>query len=318
LILIIRGLKIMLTSEDIKKAAVQYGADLCGIGDITGFDKTPPSRNPRMILPGAKAVVGFGFRIPESLYENMGRGKNFFAYTSLGLKAVDEEVIQVLLMRMAALIEDEGYDACLQRSTPNLKIPGDPGQNPEVLDTVTLEGARSVGEGKPPPEVILDFTECARICGLGHKGLSGHILTPRFGPYVRFCFIITDMPLDPDSAFMGNLCDSCGDYASHPPCVAACPGKAIDSRKGLDTWQCSVYYRGAGKINPLMKSDFLAEDAERDDILNGKKRFDAISARTLYPGLDFLPGRVTGYAPCLCGKACDRACREHLKGAKII
>jgi ferredoxin len=302
----------MLTSSDIKKAALDFGADLCGIGDVSLFKNTQPSRNLLMILPGAKSIIGFGFRVPAIFYDNMARRIGYFAYTNLGVKVIDEEQTQMLLMRMAALIENEGCDACLQRSTPNLKIKNDPSQNPETLDTVVLSGARSVGEGKPPPDVIPDFAECARVCGIGIKGLSGHILSPRFGPYVRFCFIITDLSLDFDPICKTELCDKCG------ACAEACQGRAIDKEKGIDTWQCSVYYRGAHKSNPLMTDGFLKDDPEREDVLNGIKRFNSVSARKIYPKLDFLPGKITGYAPCLCGKACDRVCREHLKERGLI
>ena len=64
-----------------------------------------------------------------------------------------------------------------------------------------------------------------------------------------------------------------------------------------------------------MTDDFLKDNPERDAILDGKKRFDRESARAIYPTLDVLPSRPTGYVPCLCGRACDNACFEHLKEA---
>ena len=62
-----------------------------------------------------------------------------------------------------------------------------------------------------------------------------------------------------------------------------------------------------------MKDDFLAGDPEREAILNGEKRFDSVSARAIYPKLNFLPNTQSGYAPCLCGRRCDIACYHHLK-----
>ena len=83
--------------------------------------------------------------------------------------------------------------------------------------------------------------------------------------------------------------------------MKACPGKAIDEN-GLDTWQCSVYYKGAHKSNPFMTDDFIKDNPDREAILNGDFRFDPISARAIYPELQFLPKTNWGYAPCLCGK----------------
>ena len=56
--------------------------------------------------------------------------------------------------------------------------------------------------------------------------------------------------------------------------------------------------------------------AEQQAILNGEKRFDAASARALYPKMKFLPDTQWGYSACLCGRACDYACYNHLMGGE--
>lgn len=296
----------MLTSTYIKERAREYGADLCGVGDIHLFEGTPPQRDPRRICPKARAVIGFAFRVPKGLYYGMEHANQFLNYTAIGVKYMDEELAEMFLLRMAALIEDEGYDACTQRNVCNLKIRGDKTQNPEVIDTYELQ-AEAVAPDKPVPDVIMDFTQAAAVCGIGSPSRRGGVLTREFGPFIRLAFIVTDAPLEPDEPFRGQLCDGCG------LCEAACPGHAI-SPDGLDSWQCSVYYRGAHRSNPYITDAFLAENPEREAILDGKKRFDAVSARALYPALDFLPSRSTGYAPCICGRRCDIACYEHLMG----
>jgi ferredoxin len=123
---------------------------------------------------------------------------------------------------------------------------------------------------------------------------------------MRYAFIITDAPLECDEPLTETLCDKCGE------CIKACPAHAV-SEEGLDTWQCAVYYRGAHKSNPFMTDDFLKGNPDREAIINGDYRFDAISARAIYPELQFLPKTNWGYAPCLCGKKCDIACYNHLK-----
>ena len=87
---------------------------------------------------------------------------------------------------------------------------------------------------------------------------------------------------------------------------------------GTDTWQCSVYYRGAHKSNPFMTEETLKDHPQREAILNGDVRFDAESARAIYPELDFMPNHVTGYVTCLCGKQCDIACYKHLQEKGIV
>ena len=295
----------MLTSQMIKDKAKELGATLCGIGRI--YDEPDIQRDPRMILPHAKCIIGFGFAIPRGIYKAMDRGTQFYTYTSLGVKYFDEEMAEIFLLKMGQLIENEGYDACLQKAVPNLRIKGDKTTNPEVVDTYELIHADPVEEGKPAPDVIIDFGRAAAACGIGERGMSGKVINRKYGPYMRYCFIITDAPLECDAPVSEHICDNCG------ACAAACPGHAI-SEDGLDTWQCAVYYKGAHKSNPFITEEFLRDHPEREAILNGEKRFDAESARAIFPKLSFLPNTQWGYAPCLCARACDIACYKHLKG----
>lgn len=297
----------MLTSEYIKQKAKELGATVCGIGSLDIFEGEDPQRDPKMILPGAKCIIGFGFAVPRGLYLTMDIESQFYTYTSMGVKYIDEEMAEIFLLKMGGIIEDEGYDACLQKSVPNLRIKGDKTTNPEVIDTYELIHAEAVEDGKPAPDVIIDFSKAAKTCGLGEKGMSGKIINREYGPFMRYCFIITDAPLSLDAPLDEKVCDNCGE------CMKACPGHAIDEN-GLDSWQCAVYYKGAHKSNPFMTDDFLRDHSERQLILDGEKRFDSVSARQIFPYLNFLPRTQWGYAPCLCGKKCDVACYRHLKG----
>ncbi len=295
----------MLKSEDIKVKAKQLGATVCGIGKV--YDEPDPQRDPRMILPNAKCIIGFGFAVPKGLYKAMAQGNQHYGYTTLGVKYIDEEMAEIFLLKMGGMIEDAGFDACLQKAIPNLRIKGDKTTNPEVVDTYELIHAEAVAPGKPAPDVIIDFGKAAKTCGIGEMGMSGKIVNKQYGPFMRYCFIITDAPLACDETVAENICDKCG------ACADACPGKAISS-DGLDTWQCSVYYKGAHKSNPFMTDNFLKDYPERENILNGEKRFNAESARALYPHMNFLPNTQWGYSPCLCGRKCDIACYNHLVG----
>lgn len=294
----------MLTSAMIKEKAKELGATVCGIGKV--YEESNPQRDPKMILPNAKCIIGFGFAVLKGLYKAMEHGNQFYTYTTIGVKYVDEEMAEIFLLKIGGMIEDEGYDACLQKAIPNLRIKGDKTTNPEVLDTYELIHAVPVEEGKPEPDVIIDFGKAAKACGLGEVGLNGKIINKQHGPFMRYCFIITDAPLDVDDVKEETICDKCG------ACIEACPGHAV-SEDGLDTWQCSVYYKGAHKSNPFITEDFLKGNPEREAILNGEKRFDAESAREIYKEMNFLPNTQWGYSPCLCGRKCDIACYKHLK-----
>lgn len=295
-----------LTGEYIKEKAKEYGAAVCGIGRLDLFEGEDPQKAPKNILPNAKCIIGFGVPIPRGLYRAMENGNQFYNYTSVGVKMVEEDYSEIFLFKIGSLIEDHGYDACLQRSVPNLRIKGDHTTNPEVIDTYELIHAEAVEPGKPAPDVMIDFGKAAKACGIGHEGKNGKIVNADYGPYMRYMFIITDAPLVCDEPYRIDHCEGCR------ACADACPGKAIGENE-LDTWQCAVYYKGAHRSNPFMTEDFLRDHPQREQILNGEKRFDAVTAREVISQMHFLPP-TKGYAACLCGKACDRACYRHIKG----
>lgn len=295
-----------MNAQDIKKLAKELGASVCGIGNIELMRNEPAQRNPFFILPNAKAIIGFGIKVPRALYKAMESKTQYYNYVNLGVKYIDESFAEIFLLKMGAAIENEGYDACLQRGIPGFKIKGDKSTNPEVNRIYELQFASPVEEGKPVPDVIIDYNRAAVVCGLGAPGLHNKVIAPKYGPYMRYVYIITDMPLEFDEEFKGNLCDNCGE------CIKACPGHAV-SENGVDTWQCSVYYRGAHKSNPFMTEDFLKDNPEREAILNGDKKFDSESAKAIYNDLKFLPATHFGYVPCLCGKSCETVCYKHLK-----
>lgn len=297
-----------MTAEFIKQKAKELGATICGIGNVELLRDENPQRNPFFILPNAKCIIGFGIKIPRSLYRAMEQESQYYNFTNLGIKYIDESFAEIFLLKMGALIENEGYDACLQRFVPGFRIQGDKSTNPEVNRIYELQFASPVEPGKPVPDVIIDYNKCAEICGLGKEGLHGKVIAPKYGTYMRYVYIITDMPLECDEAFGDNLCDNCGE------CLKACPGNAI-SENGVDSWQCSVYYRGAHKSNPFMTDDFLKGHPEREAILNGEKKFDSVSAQEIYGELKFLPATHFGYVPCLCGRSCETVCYKHLKEA---
>lgn len=60
--------------------------------------------------------------------------------------------------------------------------------------------------------------------GLGELGRHGILITPKFGPRVRICKVITDLPLVPDHPIefgAVEFCEICG------ICAEKCPGQAI-------------------------------------------------------------------------------------------
>ena len=65
----------MLTNALIKEKAKELGATVCGIGKV--YDELNPQRDPKMILPNAKCIIGFGFAVPKGLYKAMENGNQY-------------------------------------------------------------------------------------------------------------------------------------------------------------------------------------------------------------------------------------------------
>ena len=280
--------------EKIIACAKRYDADIVGFAPADRFSADDPIFK---IFPGTKTVIGLGFRVLRGIYRGVEEGTTYYQYTTMGVENLEETVMPLTLLNVSNLIEEEGFIAVPQRKSPLIQNELE-GTNPEVDFNDVYRGVKAENQ--------LDFLNCAVQCGLGEKSMIGSLLTDDYGPFIRYCFILTDAELPATELAAPHLCDNCGE------CIKACPGNAI-SEDGLDTWQCSVYYKGAHKSNIFMKEDFLAGNPEREAIINGEKRFDAISAREIYPELKkFLPP-FKGYAPCLCGKRCDIACYKHLK-----
>jgi epoxyqueuosine reductase QueG len=64
----------------------------------------------------------------------------------------------------------------------------------------------------------------AKYAGLGNIGLSHCLLTPEFGPRVRFVSVFTDLNLIPDPLVENQICIKCG------ACAKCCPKNALQVR----------------------------------------------------------------------------------------
>lgn len=304
----------MLTADKIKRAAIGWGADLVGIGSMERFEGTPPGNDPRFIAPKAKSIIGLGFRVLRGSLRGVEEGTHFYQFPEMGIVHIDEVYAPGVLRRIACLLEDNGYEGVVQRSVPDRRRGEDPGSNPEHLPAFKIAYAESVAPGKPAPDVLMDFNQAARLCGLGSIGCGGFFLTRDFGPLQRFAFILTDAELDPDSIQDSSLCEACG------ACIKACPVNAIDKDGKLDEWQCMGGRMGTNlSTNPFLSPESVKADSAAARYISGGARFTEAGIAACkgllegaYPQVRF------GYNPSLCGVACQRACLAHLEEKGIL
>lgn len=304
----------MLTSETIKEFAVANGADIVGIGSMDRFEGTVPEQDPRFIAPKATSIIGLGFRVPRGSLRGAEEGTQYYQFPEMGIVHIDEVHGPMVLRRVSCFLEDHGFEGVVQRTVPDRRPESDSGTNPELNSTHKISFSEPVDAGKPAPDVLMDFNQAARICGLGEIGKGGFFLTERFGPLQRFAFVLTDSDLEPDPVVELKLCDQCGD------CVAACPGKAISDDGELDEWQCLAYRLGADvKSNPFLSEQAVKVLPDGKKILSGEMRFDQASVeqcRGLWS--DAYPSVRFGYTPALCAVACQRACLAKLEERGVL
>jgi ferredoxin len=306
--------------DGIKQKITDYakmrGADLVGFSSIERFRDLPREKNPLTIFPETKTVIGLGFRVLRGMLRGIEEGSTFYHYTTLGIELLEDVYMPDIMLEMCSKIEDMGYIGVPQKKT-QLLMDDEDNTNPEMNYQDIYRNTR---------QTQLDFTYAALACGLGELGMSGTILTDEFGPFQRFCFILTDAIIDEDKLYKPHLCDKCG------LCAGACPGHALGQEESypmllaqeykiykLDTWQCAAYTQGANmQKNPFMPKDALKGMPDRMDILTGEKRLSKDQAKAVMDQLVFYPLFRHNYAMSVCGRACDRACYSHLEEKGLL
>lgn len=289
--------------NQIIELAKKCDADIVGFASASRFDKDDALFK---IFPNAKTVICMAFRVLRGIYRGVEEGTTYYQYTTMGVENLEETVMPLALIRVSNLIESAGYTAIPQRKNPLIQNEVE-GTNPEVDFTDMVRGVTAENQ--------LNFIDCAVKCGIGEKSKINSILTEEYGPFIRYCFIITDMELEESPLFDKKLCDGCNE------CIKACPGRAIKEDGNLNSWQCAVYYNGAnGSKNPFMPPEaFLGYDEEtRKKIINGEIEVDSESAKEILGDIYFYPPAKHFYRTSICGRACDRACYIHLEKKGLL
>lgn len=208
--------------DEIIDFSEQLQVDLIGTSDISTID-FPKKHHPTNYLPEAKSAITVGFHLNQGSILNLPESRNSYM---LEFNTINQK-LNTINYRISSFLEEKGELA------------------------LGAPGTASIGDAK---RLAADFSHrhIAVAVGLGKFGVNNLILTPDYGPRVRFTTIITTAKLSPVVSKAEKLCTEC------LKCVEACPANALDGwednyspQKGwrIDKEKCyhHIFVKLAGK-----------------------------------------------------------------------
>jgi epoxyqueuosine reductase len=218
------------------------GASLVGVASIERFQGAPKGHHPTDLLPGAQAVVTFGIRLldrvlewPELLQGSPSVSEEIrlealhkLFYRRSGYDIINDHLNTIALL-LANHLEDAGH--------LSLYFPATYGPLTEKLQEMPA---------------MFSQRHAAVRAGLGEFGLNNVVVTPRYGPRIRFNSVLTTArltasPLLTEKVCLGVDCNVC---------VDACPPHALSVLPEAKTpriW-----------LNPVARTDWMTCREKRE------------------------------------------------------
>ena len=179
----------------IKKVALQYGADVCGIGSIDRFENAPEGFSPLDLYSKCKSVIAVGIALPKGLYEVDSR----LMYGHFNAEICT--ILDNLELKLAKEIE----------RTFNCKAVPVPSDAPYEY----WDAEKMTGKG------LISMKHTAVLCGLGSIGKSSLLLNAEYGNRLTVGAVLTDLELKGDP-IQPDLC-----IPGCRKCLDSCPVQAI-------------------------------------------------------------------------------------------
>jgi epoxyqueuosine reductase len=190
--------------EEIRKMGLSNGADVVGFAAVGDY-QSKRAPDPKIILPGIRAMVVMGFReLNGPLASDIGR-------ISMHSRLGQMDLTRRCTFDTAKAIEDR------------FKVRAAP-----ILASYPLNMAA------PYMGLVADISlrHAAVSAGLGNFGRHNLVISPRFGTRIIFTAILTDMELASDPPVAEILCNECG------LCVESCPARALDEEGKTQDLKC--------------------------------------------------------------------------------
>jgi epoxyqueuosine reductase QueG len=179
----------------------EHGADLVGFAPVERWDEAnevPSEFRPKAIWPMAKTVIVLGIQMPLPVVETTPSVLHMELYRTVNREL---DALAVNLMRYLNRLGQPSF-------------------------FFTRDGYSSLAALEEKSLAAFSHVMAAKYAGLGTIGLSHCLLTPEYGPRVRFVSVFTAAVMPPSAVIKEDLCIKCG------LCVKACPKQAIRIREG--------------------------------------------------------------------------------------
>jgi epoxyqueuosine reductase len=194
-----------LTGVSLKESIIGFclerGADLVGFAPVARWDEAdevPADFRPRAIWPPARTVIVIGIQMALPVVETTPSVLHMELYRTVNRQLDD---LAVALMNH---LNRRGHASFFF-----------------ARDTYSSLAALEDGR-----RAAFSHVMAAKYAGLGTIGLSHCLLTPEFGPRVRFVSVFTTAGLPGDAIVSEELCIRCG------MCAQTCPARALKKKEG--------------------------------------------------------------------------------------
>ena len=290
----------------VKRAALEMGADVVGIGNIERWAGAPLQMDPRQIMPECKSIIGMVFRVQRGSLRGIEEGTYFSNYSAMGYGGITYLYMPMTVINLSKFIEDQGYEAIPMGHQSDWRAINNSGELPPKF-------SRPARPGQACPDIMVHLRIAAYLCGLGEIGFSKMFLSPQFGPRCRVGIVLTDVELEPDPIYDGpKLCNRC------MACVRACPGECFPTDKtvkvnlaghevewsDIDVKKCNTAFRGAVSTGVPQQDPYMPDT----DFVPGDWSPFYHKPRNVYQ---------TGQA--ICGsRGCTRACMISLESRGVL
>jgi len=186
-------------AAEIRRYCLEKGADLVGFAPASRWDErgeVPPPYRPASIWPGTRTVIVMGMAMILPIVETTPSVLHLEHYRIVN-RRLDE-----LAYDLTRFLNGRGHASTF----------------------FVRDGYTSLRAVRRRPAAF-GHVRAAYYAGLGTVGMNSCLLTPRFGPRVRFVSVFTSLEIPPDPVMEKEQCIRC------ETCVRCCPKEAIVPRK---------------------------------------------------------------------------------------